>query len=61
MVDTPEIKRIVKDYFEQLYVNKFDKLSSGRRAGKIQLSFQSQRKAMPKNTQTTHNCTHLTH
>ena len=26
MVDTPEIKRIVKDYFEQLYVNKFDNL-----------------------------------
>ena len=29
------------------------KLSSGHRAGKGQFSFQSQRKAMPKNTQTT--------
>ena len=26
MIDTPEIKRIVKDYIEQLYVNKFDNL-----------------------------------
>ena len=31
----------------------FGKLSSGRRTGKGQLSFQSQRKAMPKNAQTT--------
>ena len=29
------------------------KLSSGHRTGKGQFSFQSQRKAMPKNTQTT--------
>ena len=28
--------------------------------GKGQFSFQSQRKAMPKNAQTMHNCTHLT-
>ena len=28
--------------------------------GKGQFSFQSQRKAVPKNAQTTHNCTHLT-
>ena len=34
------------------------KLSSGHRTGKDQCSFQSQRKAMPKNAQT--NCTHLT-
>ena len=34
--------------------------SSGHRAGKGQFSFQSLRKAMPKNAQTTHNCTHLT-
>ena len=27
---------------------------------KSQFSFQYQRKAMPKNTQTIHNCTHLT-
>ena len=32
---------------------KFGKLSSGHRTGKGQLSFQSQRKAMPKNAQTT--------
>ena len=41
--------------------SKFGKLSSGHRTGKGQLSFQSQRKAMPKNVQTPHNCTHLTH
>ena len=32
---------------------KFGKLSSGHRTGKVQFSFQSQRKAMPKNAQTT--------
>jgi len=32
--------------------NKFGKLSSGHRTGKGQLSFQYQRKAMPKNAQT---------
>ena len=35
------------------YVSKFGKLSSGHRTGKGQFSFQSQRKAMPKNAQTT--------
>ena len=38
---------------------KFGKLSSGHRTGKGQFSFQSQRKAMPKNAQTTtelHSC-----
>ena len=35
------------------YINKFGKLSSGHRTGKGQFSFQSQRKAMPKNAQTT--------
>ena len=36
------------------YVSKFGKLSSGhRKTGKGQFSFQSQRKAMPKNAQTT--------
>ena len=35
------------------YVSKFGKLSSGHRTGKGQYSFQSQRKAMPKNAQTT--------
>ena len=33
--------------------SKFGKLSSGHRTGKVQLSFQSQRKEMPKNAQTT--------
>ena len=35
------------------YVTKFEKLSSGHRTGKGQFSFQSQRRAMPKNVQTT--------
>ena len=35
------------------YAGKFGKLSSGHRTGKGQFSFQSQRKAMPKNAQTT--------
>ena len=34
------------------YASKFAKLSSGHRTGKDQFSFQSQRKAMPKNAQT---------
>ena len=35
------------------YASKFGKLSSGHRTGKGQFSFQSQRKAMPENAQTT--------
>ena len=35
------------------YASKFGKLSSERRTGKGQFSFQSQKKAMPKNAQTT--------
>ena len=35
------------------YTSKFGKFSSGPRTGKGQFSFQSQRKAMPKNAQTT--------
>ena len=35
------------------YVNKFGKLSSGHRTGKDQFSFQFQRRATPKNVQTT--------
>ena len=35
------------------YASKFGKLSSGHRTGKGQFSFQWQRKAMPKNVQTT--------
>ena len=42
------------------YASKFGKLSSGHRTGKGQFSFQSQRKAMPKNAQTTTEL-HLSH
>ena len=35
------------------YTSKFGKLSSGHRTGNGQFSFQSQRKAMPRNAQTT--------
>ena len=42
------------------YAKKFGKLSSGHRTGKVQFSFQSQRKAMPKNAQTTTQL-HLSH
>ena len=35
------------------YVTKFGKLGSGHRTGEGQFSFKSQRKAMPKNVQTT--------
>ena len=34
------------------YVSKFEKLNSGHRTGKVQFSFQFQRRAMPKNVQT---------
>ena len=51
-----ELFQILKDmlwkYCTQ-YASKFGKLSSGHRTGKGQFSFQSQRKAMPKNAQTT--------
>ena len=43
------------------YTSKYGKLSSGHRTGKGQFSFQSQRKAMPKNAQATTQCTHLTY
>ena len=39
--------------FCTLYARKFGKLSSDHRTGKGQFSFQSQRKAIPKNVQTT--------
>ena len=51
-----ELFQILKDDAMQVlpqYASKFGKLSSGHRTGKGQFSFQSQRKAMPKNTQTT--------
>ena len=36
------------------YASKFGKISSGHRVGKSQLSFQSPKKAMPKNVQNYH-------
>ena len=51
-----ELFQILKDDdVKVLHSNasKFGKLSNGHRTGKGQFSFQSQRKAMPKNAQTT--------
>ena len=51
-----ELFQVLKDDAVKVllqYASKFGKLSSGHRAGKGQFSFQSQRKAMPKNSQTT--------
>ena len=50
-----ELFQILKDDAVKCtqYANKFGKLSSGHRTGKGQFSFQSQRKAMLKNAQTT--------
>ena len=43
------------------YASKFGKLSNSHRTGKGQFSFQSQRRAMPKNVRTTsYKCTHFT-
>ena len=51
-----ELFQILKDdavkVLHSIY-SKFGKLSSGHRTGKGQFSFQSQRKALPKNAQTT--------
>ena len=43
------------------YASKFGKLSSGHRTGKGQFSFQSQRKAMPKNAQNYHTIALISH
>ena len=51
-----ELFQILKDDAVKVliqYASKFGKLSSGQWTGKGQFSFQSQRKAMPKNAQTT--------
>ena len=51
-----EIFQILKGCCESVALNrpaKFGKLSRGHRTGKGPFSFQSQRKAMPKNAQTT--------
>ena len=43
----------IPEFTQTHYVSTFGKLSSGHRTGKSQFSFQSQRKAVPKNAQTT--------
>ena len=51
-----ELFQILKDDAVKVlpqYASKFGKLSSGHWTGKGQFSFQSQRKAMPENVQTT--------
>ena len=51
-----ELFQILKDDAVKVltqYASKFGKLSSGHRSGKGPFSFQFQRKAMPKNAQTT--------
>ena len=48
-----ELFQILKDDAVTQSASKFGKFSSGHRIGKGQFSFQSQRKAMPKNAQTT--------
>ena len=51
-----ELFQILKDDAVKVlhqYTSKFGKLSSGHRTGKGQFSFQSQRRAMPKNVLTT--------
>ena len=51
-----ELFQVLKDDAVQILhsiCSTFGKLSSGHRTGKGQFSFQSQRKAMPKNAQTT--------
>ena len=52
-----ELFQLLNDFATEVYcsqyTSKFEKLSSGHRTGKGQFSFQSQRKAMPKNAQTT--------
>ena len=45
--------QILEDKCCTQYASKFGKLSSGHKTGKGQFSFQSQRKAMSKNAQTT--------
>ena len=50
-----ELLQILKDDAEKYcthYASKFGKLIRGHRTGKGQFSFQSQRRAMPKNVQT---------
>ena len=59
-----ELFEILKDdavkVLYSIYASKFGRLISGHRTGKGQFSFHSQRKAMPKNAQTTGQL-HLSH
>ena len=48
-----ELFQILKDECCTQYASKFGKFSSGHKTGNDQFSFQSQRRAMPKNVQTT--------
>ena len=48
-----ELFKILKDAVKVQFVSKFGKFSSGHRTRNCQFSFQSQRKAMPKNAETT--------
>ena len=54
-----ELVQILKDdavkVLHSQYISKFGKLSSGHRTGKGQFSFQSQKKVMSNNAQTTMN------
>ena len=47
-----ELFQILKDYAVKVLHRKFGKFSNGHRTGKGQFLFQSQRKTMPKNVQT---------
>ena len=51
LTEAEDIKKRWQEYTEELY--KKDLHDLGHRTGKGQFSFQSQRKAMPKNAQTT--------
>ncbi|KAB0360178.1 hypothetical protein FD754_004334, partial [Muntiacus muntjak] len=53
MVWTEKKQKILRRDCCTQYASKFGKLSSGYRTGKVPFSFQSQRKAMPNNAQTT--------
>ena len=55
-----ELFQILKDDAMKVLHSKFGKLSRGHRTRKGQFSFQSQRKAMPKNAQSTAQL-HLSH
>ena len=55
-----ELFKILEDDAVKVLLNMPENLENSAVAGKGQFSFQFQRKAMPKNAQTTAHCTHLT-